>query len=423
MAEQTAAIKQSRLVAASPVYFGWFVVLAGSIGMAMTLPGQTAGISLFIDSFIADLGLSRTAVSVAYTLATLTGALLLPFVGRAIDRFGPRASVIAIALIFAATTFFMGRVVGIVTLFVGFALTRAVAPGALSLVSQNAVNLWFIRRRGAAVGVLGVGLAAGTAVFPTLIEHLLAQYDWRTVFDMVGAALLLILLPVGALLYRGQPERYGLAPDGRVASDGDDGFVERILTLPAARRTKLFWILTAGGVCVGGLGTGVLFHHFSILGASGIDRSVAALFFIPLGVMTALGNVTTGFLVDRFSPLRLMAAQLMLFAAVLLFLPFVNSPALVWTYGLVFGAVQGMQGAVLGSAYGHYFGRAHLGSIMGFAKTIFVGGTAIGPVIYAAGLDALGSYHGVIWISTLLPAAVAMAALRTSEPKPDASDA
>lgn len=385
--------------------------------MAATIPGQTAGISLFIDSFIADLGLSRTAVSLAYTIATVTGALTLPLIGRAVDRFGPRASVIGIAIAFAATCFLLGRTVGLITLFVGFTLTRALAPGGLSLVSQHTVNLWFIRKRGLSIGLLGLGLAAATAVFPSLIEHLLDQYHWRTVFDMIGITLLVVLVPVGYIFYRDQPERFGLRPDGDAPNDGDSEVFERILTLPQARRTKLFWVITVGGVCVGGLGTGLLFHHFSILQSGGIDRTVAALFFVPLGVMTAVGNIGTGVLVDRFSPLKLMAAQLFLFAAVLALLPFAASPAAVWAYGLAFGTVQGMQGAVLGSAYAHYFGRQYLGAIRGFAKTISVAGTAIGPLVYAAGLALLGGYGITLLITALIPVAVGLMALRLREPE------
>ncbi|MGI9174663.1 MAG: MFS transporter, partial [Rhodothermales bacterium] len=79
---------QSRLVTASPVYFGWPVAWAATVAMGLTLPGQTAGVSLFIDRFITDLGLTRATVSVAYTVATVLAALTLPWTGRILDRYG-----------------------------------------------------------------------------------------------------------------------------------------------------------------------------------------------------------------------------------------------------------------------------------------------------------------------------------------------
>lgn len=70
--------------------------------MAMTAPGQTTGVSVFIDPLIADLGISRTQVSTAYLTGTLVGACAMPFVGRAIDRYGPRRVIALIGAAFGA---------------------------------------------------------------------------------------------------------------------------------------------------------------------------------------------------------------------------------------------------------------------------------------------------------------------------------
>ena len=42
-------VASSRMVTRSPVFFGWFVMLAGSLGLIMTSPGQTYGVSIFIE--------------------------------------------------------------------------------------------------------------------------------------------------------------------------------------------------------------------------------------------------------------------------------------------------------------------------------------------------------------------------------------
>ena len=404
-------VRDRRLIEGSPVFFGWFVVIAATIGMAMTIPGQTAGLSLFIDALIADLGISRATISLTYTLATVAGALALPYVGRQIDRFGPRRAVLVISLLFGMACWYMGTVGGLVTLAIGFVLMRSLGQGSLSLVSVHAVNLWFIRGRGRAVGVMGMGVALATAFFPLIVEQLISSVGWREAFFYVGTGVLAIMLPVGLLLYRPHPERFGLQPDGLRTDSSASAPTEVILTLAEAKRTPLFWIFALGGMSMSGLGTGLVFHHFSILAQNGLDRALAAFMFVPLGILSATSNLGAGFLLDRVQPLRVLGITQVGLATLLLCVPFVGSGAAVWTYGITFGIVQGTMSTINGSAYGHFFGREHLGAIKGFANTLLVAGSAIGPFLYGAGFTALGSYDLVIMASAAAPFAIGIAAL------------
>lgn len=409
----TTSIRRDPLVHRLPFYYGWAVLAVAVIGQAATLPAQTAGTSLFIDALIADLGVSRTAVSWIYTVATVLGASALPLVGRFLDRFGPRQASVIVALLLALTCAGMGYVGSWIALFVGFTLLRGLGPGALALVNNHAVNLWFDRRRGMAIGVLGLGMAGATALFPPLINELIDAYGWRVAFMVMGGIVAAVMIPLGALFYRAEPERFGLEPDGATPPrdvEEDPPPIEG-LTFEQARRTRTFWLITLSGVCVAGLGTGLLFHHFSILEENGIGRDAAALLFVPLGVLTAASNLGTGWLVDRFAPRRLLSGMLLLFAGMMAAIPLVTSPALVWGYGIAFGLAQGMQGAILGSAYAYYFGRAHHGAVRGTATTIFVAGTAIGPPLLALGPDLFGSYAPVLWMLTPLPLTLAAATL------------
>ena len=71
-------VRFSRMVNGSPIFYGWIIMLAGTLGMIMTSPGQTYVISVFLEYIIADLGISRSLVSTLYTVGTLV-ALLCPW--------------------------------------------------------------------------------------------------------------------------------------------------------------------------------------------------------------------------------------------------------------------------------------------------------------------------------------------------------
>ncbi len=218
----TTPVKYSRVVSGSPVYYGWVILLVGTFGMLMTTPGQTLGVSVFLDRIIQDLGLSRATVSLMYTVGTLLGSFSLPLIGRFVDVRGPRVAVVIISGLFALSCVWMGFVGGPVTLLMGFILIRGLGQGALGLVSLHIINLWFVRRRGLAVGLSCLGMAVATALFPFAIEALIGAFGWRTAYILLGVLVVTTILPLGASLYRGKPELYGLRPDSRVQADEEE---------------------------------------------------------------------------------------------------------------------------------------------------------------------------------------------------------
>ena len=419
--EEGALPAHSRVIERTPFFYGWVVLAAGTFGMMMTTPGQTLGVSVFLDPILSDLGSSRSLVSLLYTIGTLVGSFALPFVGRLIDRRGPRIAVVVVAAGFALACGYMGLVRNLAMLLLGFVLVRGLGQGSLSLVSQHVVNLWFVRRRGLAVGLTGLGMATATAFFPRLIEALIAAVGWREAYALLGLLIALTILPVGALLYRSRPEHFGLAPDGarlRPLRAGQRG--ETDYEPARARRTRTFWLFVAGDVMTAALGTGLIFHHYSILAAGGLDRIAAATVFVPFGVVTAAANLGTGFLMDRVPPRVLLSAMLLAQVAALL-LASEMSAALLLLYGVVLGLMMGMKGGIAGAVYAYYFGRRHLGAIKGGASTLSVAGTAAGPLLFALGHAAAGNYALVLRASAVPVMVLALGALALRPFRPDGS--
>ncbi len=64
------------------------IVAFSSIAGAMTVFGQAAGISVFIDSLVTDLSVSRAEISTVYSASSLVAAFAMPWVGRLIDQHG-----------------------------------------------------------------------------------------------------------------------------------------------------------------------------------------------------------------------------------------------------------------------------------------------------------------------------------------------
>ncbi|MEC8909530.1 MAG: hypothetical protein VYC44_00935, partial [Chloroflexota bacterium] len=79
-----------------PIFYGWYIVIAAGLVVFSSGPGQSYVFSIFIDSIIEDTGLSRPGISALYMASTGMSAVLVAFVSRLADRYGPRAMLVAI---------------------------------------------------------------------------------------------------------------------------------------------------------------------------------------------------------------------------------------------------------------------------------------------------------------------------------------
>lgn len=387
---------RSRLIDRSPVHYGWIILAAGTFGSFMTMPGQTAAVSVFFDPLMSDLGITQVQASFAYTVGTLAGILPAPLIGRWVDRRGPRltATVISVALVAACGA--MAMVHSWMALLLGFALLRGAAIGGLSLVSQQVVNLWFVERRGIAAAGASLGLAAGSMVFPALSDTLIHIYGWRGAYLGLAAIVALTMVPVAATFFRDRPERFGLRPDAGLASARRTLHEEPSFTRSQSLRTATFWVLCASSFLANAIGTGLLLNHFSVMEAVGLERTAALSLLGPLAGVQAIATLGTGSLIDYTEPKNLVPLSMMALAAATLLAVFGEGPLFGWFYAVALGIALGSHQAVNAAGFAHYFGRDHLGAIRGASFVFGVGGAAFGPLPFSASVVWTGSYSAVL---------------------------
>lgn len=399
-------------------FYGWHIVAYSSIALAATGPGQTVGVSLFVDPVIDELGLSRSAVSTAYLAGTLAGALALPWVGTALDRFGVRRLMAAIGIVFGAVLVGLSMVSTIVGLTAGFVGIRMAGQGALSLTATTAAALWFHRRRGTAVGLVTALGTMGISLTPLLVEGVIAEHGWRTAWLLEGVAVWLIVVPLAVLGMRDRPSDLGQHPDGRppIASGDTVGDATGLVhsdgvTTREAGRSAYFWVVTLGTMVSGLLATAVAFHQISILTARGLSLMEAAANFVPQTVAGLLATLATGVLADRMSPKLLVTGSMGALALSLAWATWVTPGMSAVLFGLLLGAAAGSIRAVEAATFPRYYGTRHIGSIRGFVTALGVGATAFGPLLFAWAFDTWGSYSTILVASAALPALIAGAAL------------
>lgn len=397
-------------------YYGWRIVALAAIALGMTAPGQTAGVSVFIDPMMEGLSLSRTEVSTAYLLGTLAGAVSMPWFGSLLDRRGVRYTLSVVAAAFSVLLAVMSGVQGIVTLTLGFVGIRMLGQGALGLVSSTAVAYWFDRRRGTALGITSALGQAILSIAPLALGLAVTGLGWRSAWIAAAITVGAVTLLIARTGMRDRPEDVEQLVDGRSRTAESRDTAPWGVTRAVAVRTPMFWAITGAVVTTGLIGTGLAFHQISILGEQGLSTIEAAANFVPQTIAGLFATLATGSLVDRIRPRTLLAVSMVLLVAAIVVLPHVSPGWSAALYGAAVGASGGSARALEAAAFPRFFGTLHLGSIRGVVMASSVAGTAFGPILLALGHAASGSYVPVLRWSLLLPAAIAVLGLVAPTP-------
>ena len=72
------------------LHHGVWVLGACSLLTVATSAGHSTGINIFVEFFIRDLGVSRTAFSGIWTVALAISSVMTPIAGLVLDRYGVR---------------------------------------------------------------------------------------------------------------------------------------------------------------------------------------------------------------------------------------------------------------------------------------------------------------------------------------------
>ena len=395
---------------------GWTMLGISAAAQYLSGPGQSYSVAAFKEPMRASLAISETEFSLAYCVATLISGISLPFAGRLIDRFGARKTLPVISALLGAACLIMSRTTDLSGLYLGFTMIRCLGQGALTLVAIWMVGEWFLRKRGFATALSGLGGSFSVMTFPLINSFVIAHYGWQTGWYLLGVFVVVALVPASLLLVRDRPEDLGLLPDGieepaeRADTTGATSVAEprnRHATdswaLREVLRDATFWKLLAVPASSGMIGTGMIFHQVSLLATRGVSTRFA---LGLISIQAAIASITVlgaGWLTDRWPLQRLLSiAMLMLAASVYVVL---MMPA-AW-YALFYAALMGLHGSILRSAgtvvWINYYGRQHQGAIRGVAMSVMILAAAVGPLPLALARDRLENYTPALLLFIVVP--------------------
>jgi MFS family permease len=382
-------------------YYGWWILAALSWGQVTSWGILYYGFSVFVAPMERDLGWSRAALTGAFSLALLCSGVAGPFVGRWVDRHGPRAlmtvgSLGATALLLAWSA--VRQEALFFAIFVGLGLAMAAT---LYEPAFAAIATWFSRGRSRALTIITFIGGFASVIYIPLISWLVTTYGWRVALVALAAILGLLTIPPHALILRRRPEDLGLVPDGRpspATTSGAPASADVSVAASEAFRSRSFRWLTIGFCLAFFANVAVTVHLIPYLTDHGFTPAFAAGAAGLIGtlalpgrlIFTPLGN----WVPRRFVAGGIFATQALGIIALVLTGSTVGVAAFVILFGIGFGAITPARAALVAELYG----RANYGSISGVLAFFVTGARALAPVTAGLLYGWFGRYEPVFWI-------------------------
>jgi len=314
--------------------------------------------------------------------ATLASAACLPFLGRLVDYVAANRMIAFVMPVLAFATLLAGTASSVPALLVALFLLRLFGQGMMTHMALTATGRWFHAERGRAVSLVVLGHQGGEGSIPLIFATITLAYGFQAGWYTATIALLVIGLPFAYWAYSKPRE-----PHSPTANIDKPKRHVRSWTRQEVIRDPIFWVLLAGVLAPGFIGTTVFYHQDYMATLNNWPPQLFAKSLVVLSLSTVAFALLTGAIVDRFGTLSILRYFLLPLSAACFALAF-NGPAYSLYIVMVFlGISYGMSSTLFGSLWPDVYGTVHLGSIRSVTVSAIVVATAAGPGLTGTLID------------------------------------
>jgi predicted MFS family arabinose efflux permease len=342
---------------------------------------------LYMKPMSAELGWTRSQLSLGVSTIALVSVFLTPIAGALIDRIGTRPLALVGAVAMPIGLYLLSHLSPSYSSYVLLSVYMGVVATAGSPMTYAAVlPQWIDHRLGRAIALSMVGLGVGQMLNSAATSYFIAAHGWRAAW-MISA---LVIGPLGiancVFLFRDNPA-YIRARREYQSSPMLDGLV-----FGQAIRHPVFWLLGAAAILVCTVAAGISTHSAAILTDRGASTRTATIAVMLLGLGSLSGRLLTGLILDhvRFAVVGGVSFALQAIGMVLLWMGLTEPVALVAMF--LVGLATGAEADIIPFAIRRTFGMRAYGKLFGIAFALYQLGPVFGAPLMGASFDRAGSY-------------------------------
>ena len=379
------------------IFYGWIIAAAGFL-LSFFGIGARFSFGVFLKPIETEFSITRTAASGVFSIYMLLCVFFAILGGWAIDKYGPRKIGLIMGTITGLSLLSTSRVSAPWQLLITYSLLLSLGTGAIYGVVNTTASRWFIKKRGFVIGITSSGGSVGAIIIAPLATYLIANYNWRTAFIVVGFISWIIMVSASVWLKK-DPRDMNLFPDGAQAYSTNNTGARTTVQKPTqnfttaqALRMSQFWLLGLSWLFLSRSLYMIYIHMVPYAVDNGIAPLDAAFILSVLGISNILGRLVLGRLSDSIGRKALGVTCGLLHSATLLWLMQSNQLWMMYAFAVIFGLLWGGSGAIITSLVGDTFGTSNLGHIMGLITAGWALGAAVGPAVAGYIFDSSGSY-------------------------------
>ncbi len=386
------------------IHYAWVIVaIAAFLYMAGGSTQQAFGV--LVVPLQESRGWSPIAITLAYALSSISGAMLAPLSGIATDRYGARRVVMVGIVAFIASAIITGAASQVWHIWISYGILLGITQACFGVPIITATSYWFRRRLGVGIGLLQAAQGLGPGVIGIVISILIVSLEWRVAFwalGLVGGAIMIGLM----LVFRSRPADLGLRPYGAPQSEPIGLRLDRRIDKERAKAytsavqgTVAFWNLVAVHFlgCVGHVI--IIIYIIPIAGEAGIKSVTATGILTTLVLVSVVTRFTTPVVAERLGAKRTMAVMYLWQALPVLMLFWAHDLWHFYVFAVVFGIGYGGEGSAFPIINRECFGRGPLGRAYGWQLSGAQIGMALGGWSGGIFFAMFGSYDPAIAMS------------------------
>ena len=372
--------------------------------------GQTFFISLFVPFYLVAFELSNASFGTLYSVATLTGALILPYLGQWIDRISLSKYSLAVSTGLFTAAVLMSMSWHISIFFVSLILVRLTGQGLSSHTAQATMARVYGNERGKALSVSALGFPLGEAILPIIITAMLMVLHWRTTWGIIAAVIALIFIPFVWTLIRTYEKRETRTVPKVTHSPKEDYKLvikdSRTLFIIPAVLIPPFWV------------TGLFLYQIAAADELGWSASIIATAFVSFAIMRILFGIISGPLIDRFTASKLFPFYLIPLVLGLLSAVYFSTNWSAFVYLGMIGVTMGLGSTMKSALLAEMYGSDRIGTVQSLFTTFMVFSTATSPVLVGWMLDSTYTMQDILYLAVVTSIISGLLSFRVFSSKP-----